>query len=264
MALEIRALYNSLRLKNKIWLAWVVAARCAAAQEESSLAMNNPFNTPADRENGARIFLSQCAACHGRDGRGGQGTPDFTTGRFRRSSSDEGLFQIINKGVPGTTMPAFALNARETWSTLAYIRSLSAGRGGTAVVKGDASRGAELFRAQGCVRCHVEGNAPDLTGIGRFQSVGEIRRSIVDPQADVPPQYFRIRGTTKAGVTLSGTRLNEDTHSVQYRDTSGLKSVMKSNLATYEIIRTSPMPAAKLSEAQLDDLVAFLMTGVAR
>jgi mono/diheme cytochrome c family protein len=143
--------------------------------------MNNPFNTPADRENGARIFLAQCAACHGRDGRGGQGTPDFTTGRFRRSSSDEGLFQIINKGVPGTTMPAFALNARETWSTLAYIRSLSAGRGVAATVKGDASRGAELFRAQGCARCHVEGNAPDLTGIGRFQSVGEIRRSIVEP-----------------------------------------------------------------------------------
>jgi hypothetical protein len=39
---------------------------------------------------------------------------------------------------------------------------------------------------------------------------------------------------------------------------------MKSNLATYEIIRTSPMPTVKLSEAQLDDLVAFLMTGVSR
>jgi len=242
----------------------LLAASLARAQEESSLTMANPFNTPADRENGARIFLSQCASCHGRDGRGGQGTPDFTTGQFRRASSDEGLFAIINKGVPGTTMPAFGLNARETWSTLAYIRSLSAGRATATAIKGDSARGAALFRSESCARCHVDGAAPDLAGIGKFQSVGEIRRSILDPQADVPPQYFRIRATTKAGDTLTGTRLNEDTYSVQYRDAGGLKSVMKSALSTYEIVRTSPMPATKLTEAQVDDLVAFLMTGGSR
>ena len=225
--------------------------------------MANPFSTPADRENGARVFLSQCASCHGRDGRGGQGTPDFTSGRFRRAASDEGLFQLIGKGVPGTAMPAFNLNAREAWSTLAYIRSLSQ-RAGMAQMKGDASLGAELFRAQGCTRCHVNGNGPDLTGIGRFQSAGEVRRSILDPQADVPPQYFRMKATTKAGVLLSGTRLNEDTYSVQYRDAGGLKSVLKSSLATYEIIRASPMPAPKLDQAQIDNLVAFLIIGESR
>ena len=246
------------------WIAvtLLLGLRLAKAQEESSAAMNNPFNTPADRENGARIFLSQCALCHGRDGRGGQGTPDFTTGRFRRASSDEGLFQIIGKGIPGTNMPAFPLNAREAWSTVAYIRSFSAGRASSTVGKGDAARGAELFRAQGCVRCHVNGNGPDLTGIGRYQSAAEIRRSIREPQADVPPQYYRMRATTKSGAVLSGTRLNEDTYSVQYRDATGLKSVMKSTLATYEIIRTSPMPDGKLSDAQLDDIVAFFLAGV--
>lgn len=208
--------------------------------------------------------LSQCASCHGRDGRGGQGTPDFTTGRFRRASSDEGLFQLIGKGIPGTVMPGFNLNARETWSTLAFIRSLSAGRAATTASKGDPARGADLFRSQGCARCHVNGNGPDLAGIGRFQSASEVRRSIVDPQADVPPQYFRMKATTKAGAALAGIRLNDDTHSVQYRDAGGLKSVMKSSLATYEIIRASPMPASKLDEAQMDNLVAFLMKGESR
>lgn len=221
--------------------------------------MANPFNTPADRENGARVFLSQCASCHGRDGKGGQGTPDFTTGRFRRASSDEGLFQIVNKGIPGTVMPGFGLNARDAWSTVSYIRSLSAGRA-AAVAKGDRARGAELFRAQ-CARCHVNGNAPDLSGIGRYQSLGELRKSIREPQASVSPQYFRMRATTKSGVTLSGVRLNEDTYSVQYRDANGLKSVMKADLATYEIIRTSPMPDPKLNDTQLDDLLAFLSSG---
>ena len=100
-----------------------------------------------------------------------------------------------------------------------------------------------------------------MAGIGRFQSAGEVRRSILDPQADVPPQYFRMKATTKVGAPLSGTRLNEDTYSVQYRDAGGLKSVLKSSLVTYEIIRASPMPASKLGEAQVDDLVAFLMMG---
>ena len=225
--------------------------------------MSNPFNTPTDRENGARIFLSQCASCHGRDGRGGQGTPDFTTGRFRRASSDEGLFHLIGKGIPGTTMPAFSLSAREAWSTLAYLRSFSAGRTASDASSGDAHRGAELFASKGCARCH-QADAPDLAGIGRFQSIAEIRRSIINPQADVPPQYFRLRATTKSGSTLSGTRLNEDTYSVQYRDAQGLKSVLKSNLATYEIVRTSPMPTLNLSAAQVDDLVAYLLTGDAK
>lgn len=245
----------------RVWLALMVCGGWAVAQEESSLVMSNPFNTPADRENGARIFLSQCASCHGRDGRGGQGTPDFTTGRFRRASSDEGLFQIVGKGVPGTTMPAFSLNAREAWSTVAYLRSLSAGRATGASAKGDALRGARLFESQGCAGCHRGGDAPDLTGIGRFQSAAELRRSVAEPQADVPPQYFRFRARTQAGEALLGLRLNEDTYSLQYRDGTGLKSIRKSELATYEIIRTSPMPAKALSEAQLDDLVKFLITG---
>lgn len=248
----------------RLLVSLLLAARVAGAQEESSAALNNPFNSPVDRENGARVFLSQCASCHGRDGRGGQGTPDFTTGRFRRASSDEGLFQIIGRGIPGTVMPAFNLNARETWSTLAYIRSLSAGRAAATALKGDPARGAALFRSQGCARCHVDGPGEELTGIGRFQSAAEIRRSILDPQADVPPQYFRMRATTKTGVPLTGTRLNEDTYSVQYRDAGGLKSVMKPALATYEIIRASPMPSLKLAEAQVDDLVAFLMMGELR
>ena len=258
------AAVQSLGLSKSHLVSLLLAASGAYAQEESSQTMNNPFNSPADRENGARIFLSQCASCHGRDGRGGQGTPDFTTGRFRRASSDEGLFQLIGKGVPGTVMPGFNLNARETWSTLAYIRSLSAGQAAITASKGNPARGAELFRSQGCARCHVDGAGPDLAGIGRFQSAGEIRRSILDPQANVPPQYFRMKATTKAGASLAGTRLNEDTYSVQYRDAMGLKSVMKSSLATYEIIRASPMPASKLGAAQLDDLVAYLMMGESR
>jgi mono/diheme cytochrome c family protein len=100
------------------WMAALLAIPLAA--QESEAALTNPFTSDADVAGGEKIFVSQCASCHGRDGRGGGGGPDLTTGRFKRASSDEGIFQIINKGIPGTTMPGFQLNAGPVWRVVAY------------------------------------------------------------------------------------------------------------------------------------------------
>ncbi|MEZ5402354.1 MAG: c-type cytochrome [Bryobacteraceae bacterium] len=236
-----------------------------AAQEESSAAITNPFNSADDLADGQRRYMSQCAGCHGRDGRGGQGTPDFTTGNFRRASSDEGLFQVVAKGIPGTTMPAFSLSGRQIWQTLAYIRSLGASR--TAEhASGDVARGAMLFKENRCGGCHSS-TAPDLREIGRERSLAELKRSILDPQAEVSNAYWRIKATTRDGAAVEGLRLNEDTHSVQYLDRQGkLRSARKEALAGYEIVKQSPMPAyrGKLTGAQVNDLVAYLVKGGSR
>ncbi|MBM3727933.1 MAG: c-type cytochrome [Acidobacteria bacterium] len=239
-----------------------------AAGQESTVAITNPFTTPLDIEEGSRTFLSQCANCHGRDGRGGQGTPDLTTGNFRRASSDEGLFQVVSRGVSGTTMPAFSLSGRSIWQTLAYVRSLSAGRT-RELAKGDAGRGAALFESQGCLGCHSRqgkggASGPDLTEIGSERTLQEIRTSLLDPQGDVAPGFWRLRAQTRDGRTVEGLRLNEDTYSVQYMDGSGrLSTLMKSDVARFEVDRRSPMPAlkGKLSGPQIEDLVAFLVGG---
>lgn len=228
------------------------------AQEESVTALTNPFNTAPDRADGAKIYLSQCASCHGRDGKGGHGTPDFTVGRFKRASSDEALFLLVNKGVPGTTMPGFPLRAREVWQVLAYIRSLSAGRAMAANIPGDAASGQRLYRDLGCAKCHDQ-TAPDLTGIGKFQTAAELRKSIVEPQINVDPAYWRLRATTRDGRNLAGLRMNEDTYTVQYLDNDGkLRSIKKADLAKYEILQTSPMPLLNLTDAQIDDLIAYM------
>ncbi|MFN7921718.1 MAG: c-type cytochrome [Bryobacteraceae bacterium] len=240
-------------------------------QEESSASIKNPFTAPLDVSEGGRIFLSQCASCHGKDGRGGQGTPDLTTGRFRRASSDDGLYRVIAKGVPGTVMPGFNLAGREIWQTLAYVRSLHVNRAAE-LAKGDASKGAALVKTHGCMRCHSrngEGGftGPDLGGIGQQRTLAELRRSILDPQAEVSPDYWRIRAATRDGQSIAGIRLNEDTHSIQFLDSTGqLRSVVKSGLAKYELIRTSAMPSfrEKLSDADLEDVVAYLISGGGR
>lgn len=238
-----------------------LAGLCLA--QESTAIITNPFNTDADIEAGGRTFLSQCASCHGRDGRGTTAAPDLSTGTLRRSNTDEGIFQIIGKGIPGTTMPGFQLTSRFTWQVVAYIRSLARVRKNQSV-GGDASKGESLFRTHRCAGCH-EGSAPDLNGIGSRRTLAELRQSIQDPNADVPTAYWRFRATTRDGRTLSGVRLNEDTFTVQYRDSKGLHSVARTGLASIEYDRTSPMPAFrdKLSASELDDLITFLVSRVA-
>jgi cytochrome c oxidase cbb3-type subunit III len=237
---------------------WSLVLAAFLAQEESVTALKNPFNSAEDRESGQKVFVSQCASCHGRDGKGGQQTPDLTKGVFKRASTDEGLYKVVQQGVPGTTMPGFGLNARETWQVLSYIQSLSAGRAMAVNSTGNAANGEKLYKQNGCARCH-EQLAPDLRGIGRYQTAAELKKSIIEPQIDVNPAYWRWKATTKDGRALAGLRMNEDSFSVQWLDNEGkLRSIAKADLAKSEILRTSPMPLFQFTDREVDDLIAYL------
>ena len=96
----------------------LLLAAAAAFAQESAKTLENPFTSDIDIASGEKLFRSQCASCHGYDARGGASGPDISTGNYRRASSDEGLFQLINKGIPGTSMPAFPLNARPAWQVV--------------------------------------------------------------------------------------------------------------------------------------------------
>lgn len=249
-------------MKHCIRWGWLLFACALGAQEESSTRLVNPFTSDEDRLAGAKIYQAQCASCHGLDGKGGQGTPDFTTGQFRRASSDEGLFQIVAKGIAGTTMPAFALDGKQIWQTLAHVRSFSRARAAEAS-RGDERRGREVFRAQGCANCH-ERTAPDLARITRNRSAAELRHSIEDPNSEVDSAWWRLRITLRDGTSLTGRRLNEDTHTIQFLDAQGkLRGVDKEDIAKYEIVRSSPMPSyrGKLQPGEWNDLLAYLLSG---
>jgi putative heme-binding domain-containing protein len=239
----------------------------AALAQESTTALQNPFQTDEDREAGEKTFVAQCASCHGRDGRGTTAGPDLSTGQFKRASSDEGIFQIINKGIPGTTMPGFQINARPMWQVVAFIRSLSRNRD-TRALPGDPQKGAALFTSAGCAGCHeIDGKGgqagPSLSSIGRRRTLAELRQAITDPQASVSSEFWTARVETRDGRKLAGRRLNEDTFSIQLLDgKAGLVTVLKSGEPKIEIDRRSPMPplALKLTPEQRNDLIAFLAT----
>jgi mono/diheme cytochrome c family protein len=78
-----------------------------------------PAGTPANQ--GYKLFLLNCAHCHGTDARGDEG-PDL----HGVTKSDQRIAKIIQNGVKGE-MPKFSakLNDADTRALIAFIRTLS-------------------------------------------------------------------------------------------------------------------------------------------
>jgi putative heme-binding domain-containing protein len=228
--------------------------------------INNPHATAADRAAGSKIFRSHCAPCHGVKGTGGLG-PNLTTGTFFHGGSDADLYRNISEGIVGTAMPGAFFDGTQVWQIVAFVRSLSQ-QGATGTVPGDATRGARLFRQQGCIGCHLAGGeggikGPDLSVIGSQRSAGYLRESMLDPDASVSPEFWVARIVIKDGSPHSGFVMNQDTYMVQILDFSrGLESLPRSDFKDFGIDRSSLMPSfkGKLSETELDDLVSYLLS----
>src|SRR5262245_1859891 len=182
----------------------VVAVATVGAQEHSY--------TQADVENGARLYQSSCAGCHGPNGDMVPGI-ELQRGQFRRATNDTDIVRIVQSGIPGTTMPPSSFTETQAGTIVAYLRSLApasaalpfGGRGGVTVVGGDAARGRSLFNGKGeCATCHrVNASgprlAPDLTEIGTIRPGAELRQKLVDPNALVRPSNRYVEAVTENG-----------------------------------------------------------------
>ncbi len=226
--------------------------------------IRNPHTTPADVVAGAKVFRSHCAECHGLKGEGDRG-PNLTTGVFFHGSTDADLLRNVSDGIPGTAMPGVFFSPDQVWQVVAYVQSLSR-TGSPDRPPGDPARGARLFREKECLGCHLvrgEGGiqGPDLSVIGSQRSLDHLRQAILDPNAQVPLEYWVAKITLEKGATYSGFVMNEDTYTVQILDFSrGLQSLAKHDFRKFEIDKSSIMPSYKgrLSADELNDLVAYL------
>lgn len=118
------------------------------------------------------IYANYCLQCHGARGDGNGpaaaltwGTPaDFTKGSFAwrsgDSASDDDLRMTIRFGVPGTSMPAFALDDAAIDEAVAAVRAFGPATRATPRVRlgaapaPDAAKGNALWSAKGCNACH--------------------------------------------------------------------------------------------------------------
>jgi cytochrome c oxidase cbb3-type subunit III len=223
-------------------------------------------NSRTDLLRGEKLFQVHCALCHGPKGEGGRG-PMLTRAKLARAPDDAALLKILEDGIRGTEMPgAGAMSDREMRQTAAYVRSL--GKVALKPVPGDAARGAEIYRGKGnCAGCHSiygEGGVagPDLSVIGESRSAAYLRESLVNPGAAVPEGYLLVTVVPSNGPRVTGVRVNEDSFSIQVRDSDGRSySFWKKDLAQVDRQRgKSPMPSyqGQLSDDELTDLVAYL------
>jgi len=220
--------------------------------------------TPADLEEGGRLFRSNCVGCHGPEGNQVAGV-DLSRGKFRNTATETGAIDIILKGIPGTGMPPNGVTDFQAGLILAYLRSIATE--GRTTVRGDAASGKTIFEGKGnCLSCHrVRGNGsrvgPDLSEIGSLRRVVELQKSLLEPNAEVLMQNRTFRAVTNTGEVITGRLLNLDTFTVQLLDSrEHMTSLKRANLKEAAFVNDSPMPSYrdKLSPAELDDLIAYL------
>jgi len=217
---------------------------------------------------GKEAFSANCAGCHGLDGKGGERAPDIAARPQVRQLSDEAILQVLQKGVPNSTMPSFGfLDLKTRQSLVAYLRTLQ-GAAPATKLPGDAQHGREVFFGKGgCATCHmVRGQggffASDLSNSAQGRSPESIRDAIVAPNRDLDPRRRTVLATLSNGTTVEGIARNEDNFSIQLLSPDGTIHLLpKRSLAKLAYRDQSPMPAdygTKLSSADLDDLVNFL------
>ncbi len=214
-------------------------------------------------DSGVNIYRANCAFCHGMEGRGGRG-PSLVSAHVQSEISDDALRAIIHGGISGTGMPAFDLEPQDLDALVRTVHHLGTQGVSGAPVSGDPAHGRAIFAKNGCANCHRAGDqgsafGPDLSRIGASRSAEYLRESILKPSADIAPDYAGVTVETRAGRTITGVRISEDTFTVELRLSDlTLAGFDKTALRSVTALDRSLMPAYALPAKDLDDLVAYL------
>jgi putative heme-binding domain-containing protein len=234
---------------------------------------------------GRKLYDANCGRCHNNDGAGVPGAELFK--QIRRGSTDDDVAKLVQTGIPGTSMPPHSFSTPQALAVVAFMRSMvgvtpasAAAAGGVRSVSatsGDPARGRAIFTGKGgCNGCHLAERAggtvgPDLSAAGAIRNFGfgpippdmlALERAIVDPNAEMPPDYRVFQVTLKTGMVVRGMLLNQDTFSVQMHDQAkNLRSFQKSELKDHGFL-PSAMPSyqGRLTPQEVADVVSYLLT----
>lgn len=233
---------------------------------------------PPDAAKGKTLFDTNCSTCHGVNAQGEDG-PDLRG--VPASLGDAAVENIIRRGIPGTAMAGFYMIS-ETGAAdiVAYLKTLNVSEAPSAST-GDPQKGEAVFKSSGCTACHMidgEGGSigPDLTRIGSERGPTSLKERLLDPAANLPQvggggmmgnswtEYLMFRAVERDGHVVEGIRMSEDSFTIVLKDATGkIHGLRKPDLRSLEKEPgKSIMPSFKgtLSDEQLDDLVAYLLT----
>jgi mono/diheme cytochrome c family protein len=165
------------------WCLAMAIASWTAAPAPSARAASQDVGTDAQREAGKQLYLKFCSQCHGDNGDGeGYAAPhlsprprNFTSGKYKIRSTPTGalpthqdLVNIIRRGMPYTSMPAWPALTDQQVSDLAYFlttfspdfsqpdkaaKSIELPSAPN-VSQESIALGKKLYEETGCVKCH--------------------------------------------------------------------------------------------------------------
>ncbi len=161
---------------------------------------------PEAMATGRRLFVANCAVCHGSDGRGAQGFPNLADKAWNWGGTPEAIVQSISAGRMGVMPPwGQVLGEDGVEETAHYVLSLG---GNTAADAAKAEAGAARFAAM-CSSCHgAEGTgnpmlgAPDLTdGDWLYgSSLDAVRASIAEGRQGQMPAHKDVLNPARIHV----------------------------------------------------------------
>jgi cytochrome c oxidase cbb3-type subunit 3 len=171
----------------------------------ASMTLDDVAKDPAGLAIGQRIFLNNCAQCHGSDGRGAKGFPNLADNDWLWGNTAEAIKTSVLAGRQGVMPPmGAALGSPQAVENVAnYVLSLS----GSPHDEAKAAAGKPLFAA--CAACHGadgKGNiamgAPNLTDKIWLVSgtVAGITKTINEGRNGVMPAWKEFLGEEKSHI----------------------------------------------------------------
>jgi len=166
----------------RVCLVVPIAAWCAALAGSTRVSAQD-VGTQAQRDSGKTLYLKYCSQCHGENGDGeGYAAPhlrpkprDFTAGKFKIRTTPNGalpthqdLLNIIRRGMPYTTMPAWPSLSDSQVSDLAYFITTFSSNfsspenapkpialpSAPKATNESVELGKKLYVETGCIKCH--------------------------------------------------------------------------------------------------------------
>jgi putative heme-binding domain-containing protein len=129
---------------------------------------------------------------------------------------------------------------------------------------GAAERGRAVFTRANCAACHSGNQAigPDLKGVTKRFSRGDLLTTLIQPSRDVPARYQLTQVETRAGKFYEGVVIYDAVDSlILHTGAAATVRLAGEDVAARRPVARSLMPAGLLdglNDADIADLLAFL------
>jgi cytochrome c oxidase cbb3-type subunit 3 len=218
---------------------------------------------------GERLFLENCAVCHGNSGKGGVGVP-LALPEFIDNVDDAYLRKTIHHGRPGRIMPSFDnLSDSQVSAIIAHMRSWTGNKPpaySSKQIAGDATKGKSIYQ-QRCAACHGangEGGkgtgvtfsrprdlpvlAPALNNPGFLASASDsmIRETLIKGRKGTPMASFIKQGLSKKDID------NVVAYVRSFEQLAGSAALKKAAAETPYLVAESPNSLEKTIQSVKD------------